>query len=386
MLRTIQCPLPLDNDLVDTIQVYNQVVQFVVDMGWHHRTFNKYKLHQLTYHPIRERFPSLQSSLVQCARDMASEMLKRDQFRRRKPCKKPLSAIRYNQRTFTPFLQTQELSISTTRGRKRFPLLIPPYFQQYPLHSTKSLTLRVKRQQMIAYLTIELPDIPVVTPKTFLGVDRGIQRIAVCSNNQFYPTTHILAVKWKYQQMRRQLQSKGTRSAKRKLREVAGRERRFMTDMNRQVAKWLVSQPYDCLILENLRGLKQHSKQKKKIAKKIRRKYGNWAYYQLERFIIEQAEKVGKLVLFVSPKYTSQRCWQCGYISKQNRTSQAEFSCTECGYKLNANLNASRNLSDFGKAVIGRASVNSPNVAVVPMTETILSLERQLQASEVIQK
>jgi IS605 OrfB family transposase len=386
MLRTIQCALPDDPDIVETIRVYNQAVQFVIDVGWSLKTFNKNKLHTETYYTIREKSPKLQSSLVQCARDMASDMLKREKFKNKKPVKKEFSGIRYNQRTFTPFLHSGKISISTITGRKKYDICIPRYFHQY-LHGTiKSLILRYKkkRKRPIAYLTVELPDIPVQEPSTFLGVDRGIKRVAVCSNNKFYPTNHILAIKCKYQQLRKRLQSKGTRSAKRKLRAISGRERRFMTVENRKIAKWIVNMPFNCIVLENLRGFLQHSKQKKKISKKIRRKFGNWAYYQLEQFIIERAEKQGKTILFVSPKYTSQRCWQCGHISKQNRQSQMMFHCKECWYELNADLNASRNLSDFGKAVIGRASVNSPNVAVVPLTETIVSLGRLLAANHSI--
>ena len=117
-------------------------------------------------------------------------------------------------------------------------------------------------------------------------------------------------------------------------------------------------------------------KKKKKVSKKIRRKFGNWSYYQLEQFIIQRSEKLGKTVLFVNPRYTSQRCSQCSYIAKKNRSSQSVFLCKECFFELNADLNAARNLSNFGKADIGGASVNSPNVVVLPMTVTISSLPR----------
>jgi IS605 OrfB family transposase len=239
-----------------------------------------------------------------------------------------------------------------------------------------SLTLyyNKRRKKIIVFLTLKIPDIPVEEPSSYLGVDRGIKRVAVCSNNTFYPTNHILAVKWKYQHLRKSLQSKGTRSAKRKLWLLSGRERRFMTDENRKIAKWICIMPYNCIVLENIRGLKQYSKKKKKVSKKIRRKFGNWSYYQLEQFIIERAEKVVKTVLFVNPSYTSQKCSQCGYIAKSNRRSQSEHYCSKCFFELNADLNAARNLSNFGKAEIGRASDNSPNVAVLPMTITISSL------------
>jgi IS605 OrfB family transposase len=255
--------------------------------------------------------------------------------------------------------------------------MIPEYFHQYiVIGRITSLTLYyiTRRKKIIAYLTVELPAIPVEEPSSFVGVDRGIKRIAVSSNNMFYPTNHILAVKWKYQQLRKNLQSKGTRSARRKLRLLSGRERRFMADENRKIAKWICNMPHNCIVLENLRGLAQQSKKQKKASKKLRRKFGNWSYYQLEQFIIHQAEKVGKTVLFVNPKYTSQRCSSCGYISSTNRCLHYSFRCNNCAFQLNVDLNAARNLSDFGMSEIRRASVNSPNVAVLPMTILISSL------------
>ena len=362
MQRTIQCLLQVDTFLLETIEIYNKVVQHIIDIGWLQRTFNKNKLHTETYKEMRRKYPQLQSSLVQCARDMASDMLKREKFRHKKPLKRKFSGVRYNQRTFTPFLESGIISISTIRGRKKYQLVIPKYFHPYLNEgriTSLSLYYNQERKKIIAYLTVELSDIPVKQPSSFLGVDRGIKRIAVCSNNTFYPTNHILAVKWKYQQLRKSLQSKGTRSAKRKLHLVSGRERRFMTDENRKIAKWICNMPYNCFVLENIHGLKKHSKKKKKVSKTLRRKFGNWSYYQLEQFIIQRSEKIGKTVLFVNPRFTSQRCSQCGYIAKTNRSSQSEFLCRECFFELNADLNAARNLSNFGKADFGRASVNS---------------------------
>ena len=186
MQRTIQCPLPADKDLIETIKIYNKTVQYVIDVGWSQRTFNKNRLHTETYREIRNKYPSLQSSLVQCARDMASDTLKREKFKHKRPFKQFLSGVRYNQRTFTPFLKTGVISISTITGRKKYPLIIPSYFHQYLEGKITSLTLRYnpRREKIIAFLTLELPDISVEAPTSFLGVDRGIKRVAVCSNNK----------------------------------------------------------------------------------------------------------------------------------------------------------------------------------------------------------
>ena len=39
------------------------------------------------------------------------------------------------------------------------------------------------------------------------------------------------------------------------------------------------------------------------------------------------------------------------------------FHCRRCGYSLNADLNAARNIAKLGNALLGRLSVNQPSVA-----------------------
>jgi putative transposase len=71
----------------------------------------------------------------------------------------------------------------------------------------------------------------------------------------------------------------------------------------------------------------------------------NWPYYDLQQKIEYKANEVGIQVVKVKPKYTSQRCSECGHISSENRTSQAEFRCVSCGYEALADYNAARNLA-----------------------------------------
>lgn len=49
----------------------------------------------------------------------------------------------------------------------------------------------------------------------------------------------------------------------------------------------------------------------------------------------------------VNPAFTSQRCHNCGYVDKNNRKTQKEFKCLNCGYHLNADLNAAFNIRDY---------------------------------------
>lgn len=42
--------------------------------------------------------------------------------------------------------------------------------------------------------------------------------------------------------------------------------------------------------------------------------------------------------------YTSQRCSSCGETLAANRPSQAQFCCQNCGYAIQANYNAAKNI------------------------------------------
>lgn len=70
-----------------------------------------------------------------------------------------------------------------------------------------------------------------------------------------------------------------------------------------------------------------------------------WSYYDLQDKIKYKAEMQGIKFVKVPPRYTSQRCFQCGVIDESNRKSQATFECSNCGHRRNADYNAAENLT-----------------------------------------
>ncbi len=53
-------------------------------------------------------------------------------------------------------------------------------------------------------------------------------------------------------------------------------------------------------------------------------------------------------VIKIPPHYTSQKCSRCGTIDKKNRLSQSKFKCLNCGFCMNADINATNNIRDTG--------------------------------------
>jgi len=58
----------------------------------------------------------------------------------------------------------------------------------------------------------------------------------------------------------------------------------------------------------------------------------------------------------VNPAYTSQTCSVCGHCSPANRESQAVFRCVACGLRVNADVNAARNIAHLARRAAGPAA------------------------------
>lgn len=81
----------------------------------------------------------------------------------------------------------------------------------------------------------------------------------------------------------------------------------------------------------------------------------NWTYGDLQTKIKNKAEREGIEFRLVDPRYTSQKCSECGYTSKDNRINQATFICQKCGTKMNADFNAARNISSPNNKLINKS-------------------------------
>jgi putative transposase len=349
--RTIGVTLPDDPGLRATVRQFNEATNFFLRLGFEGRRWSKKVLQEQGYREARGRWPGLQSSLVQGARDSASEMLAREKGKRL-PHKRPGSSARYNARTFKAYLETGRLSLCTVEGRRSVPLTVPPYFD--PLRKGRVAALRVREDRqgrLRADLIVDLPDppeVPLPPCPHVLGIDRGIVNVAVASDGRFFHSRDVRRVRGRHRQLRAGLQAIGTRSAKRHLRRLSGRERRFQADVNHRIAKELVASDAPVLALEEL-----HVRKEKRRGRSFNRRLGGWAYGQLLDFVAYKAQERGKRVVLVDPAYTSQDCSQCG---ARGQRKGSEFACPSCDLRLNADLNAARNIADRGMSLVGRVS------------------------------
>jgi len=351
-------------ELEQTIKIFNQICQDIIDFGWEEKTWNKNKLHYGTYKILREQYPKFSSAMLQTARDQASEILKRTLKSKKKlskPIKKEYSGIRYDKRCLSIMFDKNIISINTTFGRLKLPFKLAKYYEQYKdwIYTNAQL---IKRKNKNYYINIQMyQELPNKQKECkVLGIDLGIKKVAVTNNNTFYNSKHLKNIKGKYQRLKRHLQSKGTKSAKRRLKKLSGKENRFVRDVNHYISKKIVNTNNTVFALENLKNIRNNTRT---YNKKLNRMIGNWSFGQLQSFIQYKAERQGKSVIYIKPNYTSQQCSKCGRIEKKNRNGNV-FKCVECNFELDADLNASRNIARIGRTNFLQGSVNNPNVGI----------------------
>jgi putative transposase len=343
-------------EVLPTMRAYTQAFNFVAEIGFEQKEKNGVRLHHLTYYQLRE-LTSLPAELTISARMKATEALKaaftkmkkkprpKDPNKLARPQKCPqskLCSIRYSKNAYSLFLKKKEASLLLLGGRKRCSFDIPAYyadlFQSWK-YTSADLVIHNKKWVYL-HITFE-KEIEDTQPNgTYVGIDRGINNLAVVSNNQFYGGGKVKYLVQKQRTLRKKLQKKGTKSAKRHLVRLRKREQRFRADINHQISKGIIERlnPGDTIVLEGLTGIRN-----KRLRKPQRTLINGWSYFQLAQFITYKAMAKGIRVIYIDARYTSQRCSKCGHTCKSNRKEHS-FSCKECGFRLNADLNASRNI------------------------------------------
>jgi len=363
MLRTVSIPTDLDPQrFLPLLKQCAEIFNAHVDWALEQHTFNKSRAHKALYHQLRQAYPEIPSAFLQAVRDTALEAVKATKFAR-VPRKKPTSGLRYDRRTLT--LRGQQLTLSCIGARAKTSLRIPEYFQAiFATWTFKGATLTYKRpkRQLWLQLVFESPTPEPRPSQQIQGIDRGLYHLAVTSDGQTYSNAQVRAVQRRYLHNRRTLQAKGTRSAKRRLRAMSGREQRFSRDVNHVVSKRLAQQEQvTTFVLEDLSGIRNQQR-----GRKMNKRLGSWPFHQFEFFLGYKAEALGKTVAFVDARYTSQRCSQCGHLYKGNR-HKSHFHCARCGFQSHADVNAAINirnsylLSTAPLATVEQAAVSQPN-------------------------
>ncbi|HZO87796.1 MAG TPA: transposase [Chthonomonadaceae bacterium] len=369
-----------------TLEQSTACFNVVCRYGWDNNERNGTRLHQATYKPLRKAHPDLPSQLIVSARMKAAEALKsvaeRTKQGRKANCpQSELCPVRYDARSYWVRLADGCASLATTQGRVCVAFRLCDYYTRYADWKPCSAALCFRGGAFYLHVVVEA-DAPEPVCEGVLGVDLGIVELATDSDGNSYSGEAVKAVRRRVKRIRRLLQSKGTRSAKRHWKRIRAKQSRFVNNTNHVVSQSLVrtaSHSRKALALEELGNIRDRADTVSRdaerrcvapsYAKQMRWLLGNWAFLQLRPFVAYKAEAAGIPVVLVDPRNSSRTCSVCGHCAKDNRKSQSKFHCLQCGFEANADYNAARNLKVRGEcsdALLCRSEAIASNQAQAP--------------------
>jgi IS605 OrfB family transposase len=326
------------------MRAFNAAASHAASVGFADRVFNQKSIHKRCYRELRERF-GLSAQMAVRAIGKAVEVFKRD--RSVCPVFRDTGAMIYDERIMG-WKGPDHVSLLTLEGREIVAMVYGEY-QAGLLDRLKGQADLVYRDGTFYLLaTIDIPDGTPIDTTRFLGVDLGIVNLATDSDGHPYTGEEVERVRQRAHTARQTYQKTGTKSAKRRLKQMSGRQRRFQRWVNHGIAKRLVQLAKDtkaAIVLEDL----THIRARLTVRKRQRARQHNWSFGQLRQFVTYKAQRAGVPVVFVDPRNTSRTCSRCGHVAKRNRRSQAEFSCVRCGHHAHADLNAAKNVAVRGE-------------------------------------
>ena len=360
MQRTIRIqldPSPAQADaLAETSRQFTAVFNAVCAYGWQQSEKDSVELHRALYYPLKAQYPDLVSDLHVQARVKATETLKSALKLHRKyqrenserKASQPHSCAcppRYNLHTYRVDWQSRTVRISLVGGRQTIRFSVQDHAAKYVGYEVDTADLVQCDGAWWLHVVVTLSAPEVQPTDQVIGVDLGINRPAVSSNNQFLGRRRWKAIEGRYFKHIRVLQKKGTKSAKRHLRKLKRRRARFRRDADHVLSKQIVAaaEPGSTIVLENLKDIRKRTKARRR--SQTKRRMHSWPFLSLKAKIEYKAEERGCMVVAVDPRHTSQACSRCGHTARNNRRSRDLFVCRSCGFQLHADLNGARNIA-----------------------------------------
>ncbi|MFG1690172.1 RNA-guided endonuclease InsQ/TnpB family protein [Nonomuraea sp. NPDC049269] len=369
VVRVKLLPTPEQAVALDaTLRAANQAANEVSRLAFERKIFRSRDLRNITYGHVRSQFGLPAQSAQHAIKKVADAYttlrsnLRHGNYgppgspRRAKIEAKPIvfrprAAQPYDDRCLSWNHDARTVSIGTLTGRIKNLAFTgsPDQLARLREHRRGESDLLFRDGLWFLSATIEVPDRPLAEPTAFLGVDLGIANIATTSDGVHHSGKGLNAVRHRHRELRRRLQAKQTKSAKRLLKRRRRKEARFAANTNHTIAKQIVTEAIRTgrgIALEDLGGIRDRVR----LRKPQRVTLHSWSFHQLGSFITYKAIHAGLAVIHVEAAYTSQGCSRCGHVDKHNRPNQETFLCTSCGFAEHADVNAARNIAARGVA------------------------------------
>ncbi len=247
------------------------------------------------------------------------------------------------------------------------------------LGTVKNVTVSLRAGRWFVSIQTERevePPVPQAT--SAIGIDMGIAHFATFSDGDFitplnsFKRHQVRLARYQRRMARKTKFSSNWKKAKAKVQKIHTLIANCRKDFLHK-ATAAISQNHALVCIEDLQvGNMSKSAQgsKDKPGKNVKAKAGlnrsimDQGWYEFRRQLTYKLEWTGGMLVAVPPYNTSRTCPCCGHISPDNRRTQAQFLCVQCGYQNHADVVGAMNILERGLRLLACGeNVRRANVA-----------------------
>lgn len=232
--------------------------------------------------------------------------------------------------------------------------------------SLKNVTISQKCGQWFVSIQTEIEQTPPQPKGGEIGIDMGVVRFATLSNGEYFePMNAFKTLKGKLAKLQKRLKnktkfSKNWQKLKAKISRLHHRIANIRKNHLHQISH-TISQNHAIVYVEDLQVANMSKSAKGSVeqhGKNVKQKSGlnrailDQSWYEFRRQLDYKLAWNGGYLIAVPPQNTSRCCPACGFVSKANRLSQANFECVECGFTENADVVGAINVLKRGQEIL----------------------------------
>ncbi|RUM49796.1 MAG: transposase [Hydrogenothermus sp.] len=238
------------------------------------------------------------------------------------------------------------IKLSTLEKGK--PIYLPvyknSYFESKEGKHLNFLQINEKENDIEVVFLKDLPKKTNYTPqKEKISIDIGLKALFAVNTGDLYGRQFHKYLKHYDRiitQLQANLQKQGIKpSESKRYKELNRKIKEYIkNEINRLLNRiFKIYQPKE-IVIENLNF------QNSELSPQLNRLLNRFGMKIIKQKLKDFEERFEIKITYVNPEYTSQTCSSCGYVDKRNRKTQDKFECLMCGKKINADVNASRNI------------------------------------------
>ncbi len=227
---------------------------------------------------------------------------------------------------------------------------------------------------------------PLPTATAEVGIDVGIARFATLNDANYilpldsFKKHQIRLARYQRRMSRKVKFSRNWEKAKKRIQKIhhtiANVRHDFLHKTSTKLSK---NHAFICMeelqitnMSKSARGTREQPGRKVRQKSGLNRSILDQGWGEFRRQIAYKLDWNGGIFLAVDPKNTSQTCPACQRVSKDNRKTQAEFVCVNCGYSNHADVVGAINILERGHRLLacremtqsGRSVKQEPTEAI----------------------